>query len=205
MIQIDRNKIYESHGYRFKNFVCLTEDEKKMILEWRNHEKVRSVMVNKDVISLEDHLKFINSLENRDDCYYWLVIDPTGANVGVLDVVHIDRDKDVGEIGFYLNQDELGKGFQFMIETEYFVYSQLELKYNMITIDVTNKEILLYNKFLGTVFEGIKEIEGKKFYYNSHATGDVFLYNYEELTVLNYARFVKKHGKEEIVFNINNN
>lgn len=205
MIQIDRNRIYESHGYRFKNFVCLNEEEKKMILAWRNHEKVRSVMVNKDIISYEDHLKFIDSLKNREDCCYWLVIDPVGANVGVLDVVHIDRDKDVGEIGFYLNQEELGKGFQFMIETEYFVYAQLKLKYNMITIDVENREMLLYNKFLNSTFEGIKEIGGKKFYYNDHATGDIFLNCYEELTLLNYARFVKKHGKDDIVFNIINN
>jgi len=54
MIQIDRQKIYESHGYTFKNFVCLTEEEKMMILDWRNHENVRKEMVNKELISVEN-------------------------------------------------------------------------------------------------------------------------------------------------------
>ena len=31
MIEIDRYKIYESQGYKFKNFVCLTEEEKRML------------------------------------------------------------------------------------------------------------------------------------------------------------------------------
>lgn len=193
MIQIDRNKIYESHGYRFKNFVCLTEDEKKMILEWRNHEKVRSVMVNKDVISLEDHLKFINSLENRDDCYYWLVIDPTGVNVGVLDVVHIDWDKDVGEIGFYLNQDELGKGFQFMIECDYFVFSQLQLGNNLVTVNINNKDIHIFNKYIGVQYEGIEVIDNKRFFVSKHANGKYLIQHYDELNLKDYARFVRRN------------
>lgn len=193
MIQIDRNKIYESHGYRFKNFVCLTEDEKKMILEWRNHEKVRSVMVNKDVISLEDHLKFINSLENRDDCYYWLVIDPTGVNVGVLDVVHIDWDKDVGEIGFYLNQDELGKGFQFMIECVYFVFSQLQLGNNLVTVNINNKDIHIFNKYIGVQYEGIEVIGNKRFFVSKHANGKYLIQHYDELNLKDYARFVRRN------------
>lgn len=193
MIQIDRNKIYESHGYRFKNFVCLTEDEKKMILEWRNHEKVRSVMVNKDVISLEDHLKFINNLENRDDCYYWLVIDPTGVNVGVLDVVHIDWDKDVGEIGFYLNQDELGKGFQFMIECVYFVFSQLQLGNNLVTVNINNKDIHIFNKYIGVQYEGIEVIGNKRFFVSKHANGKYLIQHYDELNLKDYARFVRRN------------
>ena len=193
MIQIDRNKIYESHGYRFKNFVCLTEDEKKMVLEWRNHEKVRSVMVNKDVISLEDHLKFINSLENRDDCYYWLVIDPTGVNVGVLDVVHIDWDKDVGEIGFYLNQDELGKGFQFMIECDYFVFSQLQLGNNLVTVNINNKDIHIFNKYIGVQYEGIEVIDNKRFFVSKHANGKYLIQHYDELNLKDYARFVRRN------------
>lgn len=204
MIKVDRDTIYESHGYKFKNFVCLSDEEKIMILNWRNHEKVRSMMVNKDVIPLESHLAFIDGLKQRDDCYYWLVIGPEGSNLGVLDVIHIDEEKQLGEIGYYLNQEETGKGFEFMIEANYFVYNQLKLMYNLVTIDETNKDILLFSMYLGTSFEGIKEIDGVRYLYNNHATGDYILTHYDEFNLVDYARFVKRHKNDQILYNIKN-
>ena len=108
MIEIEKHKIYESHGYHFDNFVDLSVEKKEMILLWRNHEKVRNMMVNKELISEENHFKFIEGLNDRNDCYYWLVKDPKGVEVGVLDVIHVDYDKDEGEIGYYINPDEFG-------------------------------------------------------------------------------------------------
>ena len=200
MIEIDRNKIYDSHGYKFKNFVCLTDEEILMILLWRNHDNVRKMMVNKDIISLEDHTRFINNLNNREDCYYWLVKDPSGVNIGVLDIIHIDKKKDEGEIGFYLNQDEMGGGFDFMIECNYFVYKQLALKYNLVTVDITNKDILLFNLYLNTSYEGIKEREGFKYLYSNHATGDYILNHYNDFSIIDYARFVRKHRNDDILY-----
>ena len=204
MIKIDRRKTYESHGYTFKNFVTLSDEEKIMILSWRNHDKVRCMMVNKDIISLEDHLNFINSLSQRDDCYYWLVKDSNGTNLGVLDVIHIDNDRDIGELGYYLNQEETGKGFEFMLECNYFVYHQLKLKYNLVTVDITNRDILLFSLYLGSTFEGIKEIDGVSYLYNNHATGDYILSHYDDFSLIDYARFVRKHKDDNILYNINN-
>ena len=202
MIQIDKQKVYESHGYKFKNFVCLSEEEKLMILEWRNHEKVRNMMVNKDIIPLENHLAFIESLKNREDCYYWLVTEASGANVGVIDIIHIDMDKDQGEIGYYLNQEELGKGFDFMIECLYFVYSQIKLGFNLVTVNTNNRDILLFNKYLGTTFDTIKRIGDEEFYVNERANGSYILEHYKEFSLLNYARFVKKNKNVDKLFNI---
>jgi len=202
MIQIDRQKTYESHGYKFINFVCLSYDEKQMILGWRNHEKVRCMMVNKEIITLENHMNFIEGLKHRDDCYYWLVKDPDGIDIGVLDVIHIDNDKEEGEIGYYLNQEETGQGFEFMIECLYFVYHQLKLKYNLVTIDLRNRDLLLFNLYLGGVFEGIKEIGGIQYLYNNHAIGDWFLTHYDEFSLSSYARFVKKHKGDNLLYNI---
>lgn len=200
MIQIDKHKIYESHGYRFKNFICLTAEEKLMILNWRNHENVRKMMVNKDIIPLENHLAFIDGLKDRDDCYYWLVIDPNGTNIGVLDVIHVNEKEDIGEMGYYLNQEEMGKGFEFMIECNYFVCHKLKLKYNMVTIDMSNRDILLFNMYLGATFEGIKEIDGIKYLYNNHSTGDYVLKHYDEISLMDYARFISKHKKDKQLY-----
>ena len=195
MIKIDKKKIYESHGYEFKNFTTLSLEEKLLVLEWRNHDKVRSVMVNHDIISEKDHLKFIDSLQERDDCAYWLVTDSYGAKVGVLDLIHIDSKNNSGEIGYYINPDEAGNGFQFMIECLFFIYSQVKLGNNMVTINVNNRDILMFNKYIGTTFEGVERISNEYFYINRHTNGDYILQHYDEFSLLDYAKFVRKNKK----------
>ena len=55
------------------NFIDLTIDEKKMILEWRNNLKIKKWMHSKDNISLESHLNFIQTLKNSPLKNYFLV------------------------------------------------------------------------------------------------------------------------------------
>ena len=179
MIKIDKKKIYESNGYKFKNFVILTQEEKLMILEWRNNDKVRKVMVNKDIILEDDHLRFIEGLNEREDCYYWLVEDADGNDIGVLDIIHVNEVNDVGEIGFYLNPAQSGMGFYFVIECEFFIYNTIKLGCNLSTVDVDNKDVLMLNTYLGAVYEGVKEINGRKFYYNNHSNGRHILSRYK--------------------------
>lgn len=192
MIQIDRQKIYESHGFKFKNFVCLTDEEIVMILRWRNHENVRRQMVNKEIITLENHLKFLEGLKERTDCYYWLVTDNKGVYLGVTDVIHINEKEDIGEIGYYLNQNELGRGFEFMIESLYFVFAQLKLGKNLVTVDVNNRDIVLFNQYIRTTFEGIKEIDGQPYYYSNQMKGDYIVNHYDEFSLIDYAHFIRK-------------
>ena len=193
MIQIDKNEIYESHGYRFKNFVTLTLEEKLMILEWRNHEKVRSVMVNKEIIQKDDHLRFIDILKDRNDCFYWLVLDFDNNPLGVLDIIHVDAVKDVGEIGFYLNPNKTGSGLRFVVECEFFIYNTIQLGNNMSTVDINNRDVLMLNTFLGRTYEGVKRIGDRLFYYNNHSTGQFIIDNYEQFTLKNYVAFAKAH------------
>lgn len=193
MIQIDRQKTYDSHGYKFKNFVCLSDEEKIMVLHWRNHERVRNMMVNKDIISEESHLRFIETLNKREDCYYWLVFTPEGIPVGVVDLLHVDQSKDEGEIGYYINPIEAGIGFEFMIECNYFVYGIIKLGNNLVTVNVNNKEILMFTRYIGGTFEGMERIGDECFYVNKHANGDYILRNYSKFSLIDYARFVKRN------------
>ncbi len=55
------------------NFVDMSLDEKKMVLEWRNHPNIRKYMYNRYTISLEEHLNYIESLKNAKDKRYFLV------------------------------------------------------------------------------------------------------------------------------------
>lgn len=193
MIKINKEKEYESHGFTFKNFVMLTLEEKLKILEWRNSDKVRQVMVNKEIITENDHLKFIESLKERDDCYYWLVKNKNGDDIGVLDVIHIDEVNDVGEIGYYLNPLLIGMGLEFVVECEFFVYGVVELGNNIATVDVDNKAALLLNSYLGDTYEGVKTIDGITYFYNNHCNGDYLIEHYSEFNLKSYLKYMVGH------------
>lgn len=193
MIKIDKKKIYESHGYKFKNFITLTLEEKLMILEWRNSDKVRNVMVNKEIISPSDHCMFIEKLKEREDCYYWMVISRDGTNIGVLDIIHVDMINDVGEMGYYLNPSLIGMGLEFVLECEYFVYGVLKLGNNLATVNLNNKAALWLNTYLGSTYEGIRTIGGESFFYNLHANGDYLIQHYSEFNIKSYLSYMRHH------------
>jgi len=95
---------------KFKNFINLTEEEKLLVLEWRNSDRVRLKMTNQNIIPLENHLKFIESLKTRTDCKYWLfMIDD--VPIGVYDIVDIKPNGSGGIGGSYIgNNNYLGYG-----------------------------------------------------------------------------------------------
>lgn len=158
MIEIDRYKIYESHGYKFKNFVCLTDEEKRMVLEWRNSPEIRKWMINSGEISLENHLAFIDGLRTRSDCYYWLVYKPDGVPIGVFDITKIDRGNNLTECGDYAKPKKFDDGFYFLRECLYFYFNILEIEKNYTEAAVDNRNIHMLNTFFGIEYNGEKEV-----------------------------------------------
>ena len=57
---------------KYKNFIYLTDNEKLLVLEWRNSDRIRTKMVNQEIIRLENHLKWLEGLKQREDCKYFL-------------------------------------------------------------------------------------------------------------------------------------
>jgi len=127
------------------NFINLEYQEKVMILTWRNHPKVKSVMHNNLDISLDDHLIFIESLKKRDDKKYFLVKDNT-LNIGVIDFINITTDE--AELGIYSNPNLRGKGS--LLLDEICKYAFEKLKINILKAGVysdNTQAIELYKKF----------------------------------------------------------
>lgn len=90
-----------------KNFIDLTHDERLDVLSWRNHESVRSHMYTTKPITLEEHLSFIDSLSNRADKRYFIVIK-NGHPIGVVDLVDITETS--ASLGLYANPFSDRKG-----------------------------------------------------------------------------------------------
>lgn len=101
------NKLEELIGslkIELVNFVDLSLDEKKIILEWRNHPNVRKWMFTQDKIEFNGHLAFIESLKNRRDKLYFLV-KKSHQYIGVIDFTDIDQKNRTTAFGIYTNPD----------------------------------------------------------------------------------------------------
>ena len=57
----------------FKNYSILNEQESFEILNIRNKDFIRKNMITNEIINLENHTKWINSLKNNSDKKYFVV------------------------------------------------------------------------------------------------------------------------------------
>ncbi|MCT7540011.1 UDP-4-amino-4,6-dideoxy-N-acetyl-beta-L-altrosamine N-acetyltransferase [Aliarcobacter cryaerophilus] len=96
------------------NFTDLSQDEKKMILEWRNRLDIQKWMYTQNDISLEDHLDFIDSLKTIKDKLYFLV-KKDNIYIGVIDFTQIKPNESL-HMGIYANPDLKGYG-KILLET----------------------------------------------------------------------------------------
>ena len=90
-----------SNNYLFKNFTELNPCELSEVLEGRNEEWVRKWMTSDREISMEEHLKFIDSLRGSDDQIYFR-IEYRGNFVGVYSLININDRSGVG--GFWISK-----------------------------------------------------------------------------------------------------
>ena len=88
--KIDRNDF---------NHRAIRESDLQSVLEWRNSNEVRSNMFERDLIALDDHLKWFKRLGKDRKCW---IFEYKGKPVGVFYVYLRDREKDIWIWGCYL-------------------------------------------------------------------------------------------------------
>ena len=128
------------------NFIDLSQDEKKMILEWRNKIDIQKWMYTQNDISLEDHLDFIDSLKTiKDKLYFWVKKD--NIYIGVIDFTQIKPNESL-HMGVYTNPNLKGYG-KVLLETIIYVAGEI-LKVVKIYSEVyfeNEKAYLLYKSY----------------------------------------------------------
>ncbi|MBE3021953.1 UDP-4-amino-4,6-dideoxy-N-acetyl-beta-L-altrosamine N-acetyltransferase [Campylobacter sp. 7477a] len=145
------------------NFTDLNEQERMMILAWRNDERVAKFMKNRSV-SQEEHLKFIESLKERGDKRYFLVKEGE-IYIGVIDF--IDITKDSCEFGIYANPKLKGKG-QILMQT-IIDYATKALKIKELKSCAYNeneKATNLYRKFGFEIYDKNEQMSYMSLYLN---------------------------------------
>lgn len=163
-MNIDKNKVYRIGDFSYQNFVTLSEEQKLMVLGWRNHPDVRKWMFNCEEIPLESHLAFINGLENREDCYYWLVFYQ-GTPVGVFNIIDCNAELNCGEPGFYLAPEYDGSGLGLDLQLNYgtLFFDFLGIDRMVSHVHYGNTNAYQLAVFWGSVVDGIVEIKGQKY------------------------------------------
>ncbi|OPZ79361.1 MAG: ribosomal-protein-L7/L12-serine acetyltransferase [Alphaproteobacteria bacterium ADurb.Bin438] len=126
----------------FKNFIHTNEYEKKLILEWRNSDRIRQNMINQDIIIYENHVKWIERLKTKEDAKYYLcIIDD--KPVGVYDYTSIEAQHKKAEWGFYVGEE--GLGFGVLMEYLGIKHFFEDMKFNRLCAIVLEHNIKTYN------------------------------------------------------------
>jgi len=95
----------EIDGITLMNFTNLNEEEKEMILRWRNSENVRKWMFTDRIISLEEHLEFIDSLK-RDSRNFYFLVKKASEYLGVVSLTRLDLRNRNAYLGIYANPEK---------------------------------------------------------------------------------------------------
>lgn len=164
-LKVDKHTVYTINNFRYKNFVDLTEDEIRMVWEWRNAPEVRLSMYNTDEIPFDSHVRFIENLKNRDDRYYWLVYKDDEA-FGVIDLVDVDEYRTKAEFGYYIRPEfqNNGEGLNF-VYAALKLYFQVGIKALESSVNVENKKAIVIDKYFGSKFDeaNVFELNGEKY------------------------------------------
>lgn len=83
-------------------FQQLERQQIQTILEWRNDDRVRRFMTNDTIISLEDHLRFVEELRDSEEALYFGVFT-TDILTGVIYFTNLDREAQTAQWGYYRN------------------------------------------------------------------------------------------------------
>lgn len=95
------------YDYDIRNYINLSDTEKRTVWECRNSEDVRKWMTSSGLISWEDHLSFVERLGKIDNKFYWGVFSDRGFLAGISLVDYHDGS---GNPGIFLNPDLFGSG-----------------------------------------------------------------------------------------------
>jgi UDP-4-amino-4,6-dideoxy-N-acetyl-beta-L-altrosamine N-acetyltransferase len=201
MITINRDCIYTKGKYIFKNFIHLSDEEKIMVLNWRNHINIRKWMYSETLIEKDSHFAFIRSLNDRNDCFYWLVFK-NDIPIGVFSVNHIDYQKSETQPGYYLDpENEEGDGFDFLNSIIQLQFEDFNVIQTAGGVLETNRYAFLHSLFLGMKIHSEEYIDGKKFIYGTLEKEDYY-HDFEKKT--NPVEFFKFTLEYKKLKNINN-
>lgn len=129
----------------------------KLILEWRNTDAVRLNMYNHEIISLNSHMNWFNSMLTNESCRYF-IYERNGRPLGVLSFSDIDRKNKKAFWAFYSGATDV-RGIGSEMEQLALEYAFNELDLNKLCCEVLdfNTSVINFHRKFGFKVEGIKK------------------------------------------------
>lgn len=198
-MQIDKTITYRVSDYTFTNFINLDEDLIKQVWHWRNAPEIREYMYNKEIIPLENHLRFVQSLRDRDDVAYWLVRKEEEP-IGVTNLTDINIEESSAELGYYMlpSKQNSGLGLEFAYNNFLFVFDT-EIQCNTLhgAIHRSNINALVLDSYLGCEIKTEQLMEPDKEFFSFSASKDKFLAEAEGKNDMRaFISYVRAHRKD---------
>lgn len=198
-MQIDKTITYRVSDYTFTNFINLDEDLIKQVWQWRNAPEIREYMYNKEIIPLENHLRFVQSLRDREDVAYWLVRKGEEP-IGVTNLTDINIEESSAELGYYMLPSKLnsGLGLEFAYNNLLFVFNT-EIQCNSLhgAIHRSNTNALVLDSYLGCKIQTEQLREPNKEFIPFSASKDKFLAEAEgKNDMRTFISYVRAHRKD---------
>lgn len=144
-------KKYFLYECELVDFIYLTQEEKEMVLNWRNDINIRHWMYNREPISLESHLSYIDSLKKSKDKKYF-VVKKDNEYIGVIDFVNIDKES--VDMGIYANPISKGAGKVLLENISNYAFEKLKVQKVFAEVFSANKRAYdLYKTFNFKAFD----------------------------------------------------
>ena len=143
-------------GYDVISFIHLTDEEKRMVREWRNSTTIRKWMYNDAPILLSSHLSFIDGLAERSDVYYGLVKHiESGEYLGVVYLSRINSQLQNAYLGIYTRPDAPKGGGKILMDVlMHIAFNVLEFHSLKLEVIKNNSRAYDFYQKCGFVEEG---------------------------------------------------
>jgi len=133
----------------------LAENDLRLVLNWRNSERIRINMYSEELISWENHCAWFSRIQNSDTTAYF-VIEFKDKPIGIVNFTSIDRVHDKCSWGFYIGDTTAPRGSGTALGILGLVQAFEHLHIRKISAEVFafNEASLRFHRKLGFVQEG---------------------------------------------------
>lgn len=135
--------------------VDLTENELPMLLSWRNKELIRNVMMNSELITWDQHVKWFNNYQSNQSLqtkiFYF-----NNKPYGVVNIQGIDVENKKCEWGFYIGDEysPLGMGSLLGYTSLNYIFQDLGIRKLTAEVLSFNTKSIKFHEKLGFINEG---------------------------------------------------
>jgi UDP-4-amino-4,6-dideoxy-N-acetyl-beta-L-altrosamine N-acetyltransferase len=141
----------------FRNILNTTQDIQEKVLEWRNLDSIKSMMLNQNSISREEHKNWLNKLPENNRIIFWVIFF-NEIPIGTINLQDIDLENKSSGWGFYIgDKNYLGKGLSKLIMQKFLKQFFEEMDFSLLVTKVLEKNKIAFTLYKKIGFKAVGE------------------------------------------------